>query len=53
MIIYLVSTNKKGISSCELSRKLQLRQKTCWLFKQKLMKATKQESNLSDQIEVD
>jgi len=53
MIIYLVSTNKKGISSCELSRKLQLRQKTCWLFKQKLMKAMNQESKLSDQIEVD
>ncbi len=53
MIIYLVSTNKKGISSCELSRKLQLRQKTCWLFKQKLMKAMEQEIKLSDQIEVD
>lgn len=38
-IIYYVSTNKKGIASTELSRKLSLRQKTCWFFKQKVMKA--------------
>ena len=38
-IIYYVSTNKKGIATTELSRKLQLRQKTCWLFKQKVMQA--------------
>jgi hypothetical protein len=38
-IVYYVSTNKKGISSTELSRKLGLRQKTCWAFKQKVMKA--------------
>jgi len=40
-IVYYVSTNKKGISSTELSRKLGLRQKTCWLFKRKVMKAMK------------
>ena len=34
-IVYFVSTNKKGISSMELSRKLELRQKTCWYFKHK------------------
>ncbi|GAA5219903.1 hypothetical protein GCM10025777_05330 [Membranihabitans marinus] len=38
-IVYFVSTNKRGISSTELSRKLGLRQKTCWLFKQKTMQA--------------
>jgi hypothetical protein len=38
-IVYYVSTNRNGISSTELSRKLALRQKTCWLFKQKAMKA--------------
>ncbi|MET3981847.1 transposase-like protein [Mucilaginibacter sp. UYP27] len=38
-IVYYVSTTKNGISSTELSRKLGLRQKTCWLFKQKVMKA--------------
>jgi len=40
-IVYYVSTNKKGISSTELSRKLGLRQKTCWVFKQKVMGAMK------------
>lgn len=44
-IIYFVSTSKKGISSTELSRKLQLRQKTCWLFKQKVMQAMKSMSH--------
>ena len=38
-IVYFISTNKKGMASTELSRKLQLRQKTCWLFKQKVMQA--------------
>jgi hypothetical protein len=38
-IVYYLSSNKKGISSTELSRKLGLRQKTCWLFKQKVMRA--------------
>src|SRR5690606_10321976 len=32
---------KKGITSTELSRKLSLRQKTCWAFKRKVMKAMK------------
>jgi len=40
-IVYYVSTNTKGISSTELSRKLGLRQKTCWLFKMKVMRAMK------------
>ena len=34
-----MSTNKQGIASTELCRKLGLRQKTCWLFQQKIMKA--------------
>lgn len=38
-IVYFMSTNKKGISSTELSRKLSLGQKTCWGFKRKVMKA--------------
>ena len=37
MIAFLVSTGKKGISSTELSRKLSLRQKTCYAFKRKVM----------------
>ena len=54
-IVYYVSTSKKGISSTELSRKLNLRQKTCWSFKQKVMKAMKSSGNhpLTGQVQVD
>lgn len=38
-IIYFLSTCKKGMASTELARKVQLRQKTCWAFKQKVMAA--------------
>lgn len=44
-IVYFVRTNKKGITSTELSRKLELRQKTCWLFKRKAMKAMESSGN--------
>lgn len=37
VIGYYLVTSKKGISSTGLSRKLGLRQKTCWLFEQKVM----------------
>jgi hypothetical protein len=54
-IVYEVSTSKNGISSCELSRKLELRQKTCWLFKQKVMKAMESSQNfpMVGKVEVD
>ena len=54
-IVYYVSTNSKGISSTELSRKLGLRQKTCWLFKQKAMQAMKSSGNhkMKGKVEVD
>ena len=53
-ITYYVSTNRNGISSTELSRKLDLRQKTCWLFKQKAMKVMESSQNfpLVGQVEV-
>jgi len=53
--VYYVSTSNSGISSCELSRKLELRQKTCWLFKQKVMKAMESSGNfpLMGKVEVD
>ena len=54
-MIYYISTNKKGISSTELSRKLGQRQKTCWLFKQKVMKAMKSSGKykITEKAEVD
>lgn len=54
-IIYLMATSKEGISSTELSRKLGLRQKTCWLFKHKVMKAMSSSGRypLDGKVEVD
>lgn len=54
-MLYYLSTNKQGISSTELSRKLGLRQKTCWLFKQKAMRAMKSSGKfkLGGKVEVD
>ena len=54
-IVYYVSTNKKGVSSTELSRKLGLRQKTCWLFKHKVMNGMKSSGQfkISGMAEVD
>lgn len=44
-IVYFVSTNKKGFSSTELARKLDLGQKTCWRFKRKVIRAMKSSGN--------
>jgi hypothetical protein len=52
-IIYYLATTKNGISSTELSRKLALRQKTCWLFKQKVMKAMESSQNFPMEGKVD
>ncbi|MEZ4909521.1 MAG: IS1595 family transposase [Saprospiraceae bacterium] len=54
-IVYYVSTSKKGIASTELSRKLDLRQKTCWMFKQKVMQAMASSGDnlLTGKVEVD
>ncbi|MDR3189278.1 MAG: IS1595 family transposase, partial [Prevotellaceae bacterium] len=54
-IVYFVATSKKGISSTELSRKLGLRQKTCWYFKRKVMKAMESSGKypLEGNVEVD
>lgn len=53
MIVFLVSTGKKGISSTELSRKLSLRQKTCYTFKRKVMEAMKSSGYIKLQGKVD
>jgi hypothetical protein len=43
--MFITSVQSKGISSTELSQKLGLRQKTCWLFKRKVMEAMKSSGN--------
>jgi ISXO2-like transposase domain/Transposase zinc-ribbon domain len=40
-IVFKISTKKKGMSSLELSNEFDLRQKTCWAFKQKLQQVMK------------
>lgn len=40
-IIFKVSTKKKGMLSIELSNEFELRQKTCWTFKQKVQQFMK------------
>ncbi len=54
-IVYFISTSSIGISSTELSRKLGLRQKTCWLFKLKVMQAMKSSGRykIEGNVEVD
>jgi len=54
-IAFMVVTNKKGASSYELSRKLGLRQKTCWSFRQKIAGAMKSNGDnpLKGNLEVD
>lgn len=54
-IVYYLSSTKKGMASTELSRKLELRQKTCWLFKRKVMRAMKSSGNhpMQGTVEVD
>jgi hypothetical protein len=46
---------KKGMSSAELSRELDLRQKTCWLFKRKVQEAMKssEQQPLTGRVDVD
>jgi hypothetical protein len=53
MIMFFVSTGKKGMSSTELSRKLSLRQKTCYYFKRKIMQAMQSSGYIKLQGKVD
>jgi len=54
-IVFKISTKKKGMSSLELSKEFELRQKTCWSFKLKIQKAMSSSLNhpLNGTIHVD
>lgn len=54
-IVYMMTCNKKGASSYEISRQLTLRQKTCWLFQRKIREAMQSGGNslLEGTVEVD
>jgi hypothetical protein len=44
-IVFKVVTKKKGMSSLEISREFELRQKTCWEFKWKIQQAMQSSLN--------
>ncbi len=54
-IVFKISTKKKGMSSLELSNEFELRQMTCWAFKQKLQQVMKSslKSPLTGVVHVD
>ena len=54
-ICYRISVCKKGMSSWELSRELDLRQMTCWTFKRKIQEAmnSSEQHPLTGRVDVD
>ena len=54
-IVFKISTQKKGMSSLELSEEFELRQKTCWDFKRKIQQAmaSSKRSPMLGQVHVD
>jgi len=55
MMLYLISTTKKGISGSELHRKMGLHKRTCLFFKRKVMAAMSSHGiyKMADDVEVD
>jgi hypothetical protein len=51
-IAFKISTKKKGMSSLELSKEFELRQKTCWGFKWKIQQAMQSSKRYMLQSEV-
>jgi len=54
-IIFKIATKKKGMSTLELSREFDLRQKTCWGFKWKIQEAMQSslQNPLTGEVHVD
>lgn len=54
-IVFKIVTKKKGMSTLELSREFELRQKTCWAFKWKIQQAmqSSKQHPLSGEVHVD
>lgn len=55
MAIWLTTSNKKGISSLQLSRDIKVTQKTAWFMLQKIRKCFGSENNgfLTNEVEID
>jgi transposase-like protein len=54
-IVFKIVTKKKGMSTLELSREFELRQKTCWAFKWKIQQAmqSSKKNPLTGEVHVD
>ena len=54
-IIFKIATKKKGMSTLELSREFDLRQKTCWGFKWKIQEAMRSslQNPLTGEVHID
>lgn len=54
-VAFKISTKKKGMSSLELSKEFELRQKTCWEFKWKIQQAmqSSKQYKLAGEVHVD
>ena len=54
-IVFKIVTKKKGMSTLELSREFELRQKTCWSFKWKIQQAmqSSMQYKLEGEVHVD
>jgi transposase-like protein len=54
-IVFKIVTKKKGMSTLELSREFELRQKTCWVFKWKIQQAmqSSKQNPLTGEVHVD
>jgi transposase-like protein len=54
-MVYMISTLKKGLSTCEIKRQLKITQKTAWFWKRKIQQAMKSTEShlLSGVVEVD
>lgn len=54
-IVFKIVTKKKGMSTLELSREFELRQKTCWSFKWKIQQAmqSSKQNPLTGEVHVD
>ena len=55
MAIYLIASHKKGISSCQIAKDLNVTQKTGWFLLQRIRKCFNFENNsiLSNEVEID
>lgn len=55
MMIYLITTHRKGVSTCELARMFGVKQTTAWYFKRKVQQAMSSDPTalLTGHIEVD